>query len=283
MVDNEHKNVFKDKIFLSFRRARNLKDELVRARLQNLDDEWMEKGTFRCNYGCNGRKSCQVCPLMREGDPFQDFNSTKSFKTFSGKHDCISKHVVYLLQCECCSRKYVGSTETKFRQRFNVYKSYFRSYSRKHSEGSLDKGKPIPQASFFGHFFENGHNGKFTDGTKTIDGAEDVNSLQRKELYWQYRLEKFSPKKDLNERAADVESDIRMWHTTWTITSEWCVCSEALPLHFLCYPLVTSCLSVRSGRVDSPIGLSRIQNSLKLFSSQRIYEKLPLGFTGKLA
>ena len=101
----------------------------------------------------------------------------------------------------------MGSTKTKFRQRFNVYKSYFRSYSRKHNEGSLDKGKPIPQASFFGHFFENGHNGKFTVGIKIIDGAEDVYSLRRKELYWQYRLETFSLK-GLNERAADVELDM---------------------------------------------------------------------------
>ena len=31
LVDNEHKNVFKDKIFVSFRRAKNLKDKLVRA------------------------------------------------------------------------------------------------------------------------------------------------------------------------------------------------------------------------------------------------------------
>ena len=124
LVDNEHKNVFKDKIFLSFRRAKNLKDKLVRAKLPDLDEELMEKGTFRCN----GRKSCQICPLMREGDTFQNFNSTRSFKTFSGKYDCNSEHVVYLLQCECCNKKYVGSTKTKFRQRFNVYKSYFRSY-----------------------------------------------------------------------------------------------------------------------------------------------------------
>ena len=80
-------------------------------------------------------------------------------------------------------------------------------YSRKHNVGSLDKGRPIPQASFFGHFFENGHNGKFTVGIKIIDGAEDVYSLRRKELYWEYRLETFSPK-GLNERAAYVELDM---------------------------------------------------------------------------
>ena len=103
-----------------------------------------------------------------------------------------------------CNMKYVGSTKTKFRQRFNVYKSYFRTYARKHNENSLDKGKPVPQASFFSHFFENGHNGNFRVGIKIIDGADDVFSLRRRELFWQYRLETFAPK-GLNERAADED------------------------------------------------------------------------------
>ena len=140
LVDNEHKKVFKDSVFISFRRAKNLKDKLVRAKLPTIDEELMEKGTFRCN----GRRSCQICPLMREGDTFYNFDSTRSFKTFSGRYDCNSNHVVYLLQCETCNKKYVGSTKTKFRQRFNVYKSYFRTYARKHAENCLDKGNPVP-------------------------------------------------------------------------------------------------------------------------------------------
>ena len=114
---------------------------------------------------------------------------------------------MYLLQCEICNKKYVGSTKTKFRQRFNVYKSYFRSYARKHNEGSLDRGKLIPQANFFSHFFEGNHNGKFEVRVKMIDGADNVFSLRRKELFWQYRLGTFLPK-GLNERAADVELDM---------------------------------------------------------------------------
>ena len=85
--------------------------------------------------------------------------------------------------------------------------SYFRTYARKHDENSLDKGKPVSQASCFSHFFENGHNGTFRVGIKIIDGADDVFSLRRKELFWQYRLQNFSPK-SLNERAADVELDV---------------------------------------------------------------------------
>ena len=74
LVDEEHEAVFKDKIFVTFRRAKSLKDKLVRAKLPSIDEELMEKGTFRCN----GR-SCQICPLMREGDTFHNFDSTRSF------------------------------------------------------------------------------------------------------------------------------------------------------------------------------------------------------------
>ena len=82
----------------------------MRVKLPSIDAELMEKGTFRCN----GRRSCQICPLMREGDTFHNFDSTRSFKNFSGRYDCNSDHVVYLLQCESCNKKYVGSTKTKF-------------------------------------------------------------------------------------------------------------------------------------------------------------------------
>ena len=40
-----------------------------------------------------------------------------------------------------------------------------------------------------------------------IDGADNVFSLRRKELFWQYRLGTFLPK-GLKERGADVELDM---------------------------------------------------------------------------
>ena len=171
--------------------------------LLELNYRVLAKGTYRCN----GRKSCQICDVITEGDSFENSDENRSFKNFSGRYNCNSENVVYLLQCEICNKKYVGSTKTKFRQRFNVYKSYFRSYARKHSEGSLDRGKLIPQANFFSHFFEGNHNGKFEVRVKMIDGADNVFSLRRKELFWQYRLGTFLPK-GLNERAADVELDM---------------------------------------------------------------------------
>ena len=123
------------------------------------------------------RKRCQICGLIQEGDSFQNPAENRSFNIFSG---CNSENVVYLLQCECCHKKYVGSTKTKFRRRFNVYKSYFRSYARKHNEGTLEGGKLMPQANFFSHFFESNHRGKFDVTIKIMDGAENVFSLRFK-------------------------------------------------------------------------------------------------------
>ena len=112
-----------------------------------------------------------------------------------------------MLQCDCCDKKYIGSTKNKFRQRFNVYKSYFRTYARKHNESSLATGKPVPQASFFSHFFDEQHGGNFSVSIRIIDGADNVYSLRRKELFWQYKLGTFSLA-GLNERAADIELDM---------------------------------------------------------------------------
>ena len=204
-VDDKHRNLFQNKMFISFRRAKNLKGTLVRAKLRPSGEEQVQKGTFRCN----GRRSCQICPIVVEGDTFGNFNESRSFTNFSGAYNCNSQNVVYLLQCNICNKKYVGSTTTKFRQRFNVYKSYHRTYARKYNDGSLDRGRilPVPQANFFAHFFGEGHQGAFSVSVKIIDGAHDVFSVRRKELFWQYKLGTFIPN-GLNERAADVELDM---------------------------------------------------------------------------
>ena len=68
------------------------------------------KGTFKCS-----GKRCQICPIIQEGCSFSNANDSRFFKNFSGAYDCSSTNVVYILQCTCCNKKYVGSTKTKFR------------------------------------------------------------------------------------------------------------------------------------------------------------------------
>ena len=90
LADKEHGEIFKDVFFVTFRRSKILREKLLRAKLPSINEESMEKGTVRCN-GVPG------LPLMREGDTFYNSDSTRSFKNFSGRFDCNSDHVVYLL------------------------------------------------------------------------------------------------------------------------------------------------------------------------------------------
>ena len=92
-VGTEQQQLFKDKIFVSFRRAKNFKDTLVRAKFYQPTYEQAEKGTFKCN--C--RRSCQICALIVEGETFRNFNDSRSFTISTGAYHCNSENVVYLL------------------------------------------------------------------------------------------------------------------------------------------------------------------------------------------
>ena len=64
-MDREHRSTFSGKLFASFRRAKNFKDTLLRAKLQPVNEELVEKATHKCN----GRR-CQICPMMQKGSIF---------------------------------------------------------------------------------------------------------------------------------------------------------------------------------------------------------------------
>ena len=83
----------------------------------------------------------------------------------------------------------MGSTSTKFRLRFNNYKSC-------HTRDSLNK--PVPQESFHAYFKEQSHKGMDDWPFILIDKAENV-ELRMRETFCQDKLCKFVPD-GLNER-----------------------------------------------------------------------------------
>ena len=109
-----------------------MQDILVRAKLDN---------NISGNNICQGCKKprCQVCNFLVNIDTFYNNNNDREFKIRTGTLDCSTSHVIYCLSCKTCSKKYVGSTTTQFRFRFNNYKSQFRTYSgqREGGEGEL--------------------------------------------------------------------------------------------------------------------------------------------------
>jgi len=174
--DREHKEVFNDTPIVGFKNGKSLKQFLVRAKLPDVCN--IENKSSKCR-----KSNCKVCMFVEERESFEDRNGN-IFKINGGVLDCNSKNVVYLVNCKTCNMQYVGSTSTAFRLRLNNYKSHYKKY--------INSGT-APQAFFHEHFSRSGHNGSEDWSFVLIDKGCDIESVRRKESFWQYRLDSFSP------------------------------------------------------------------------------------------
>ena len=142
--DKEHKKVFPDVAVVGFRNGKSLKDYLVRAALPKTNE------TGRCEPF--GKKTCLVCNSIRITTTFTTEACGEVFKIWSCALTCNSEKVLYLLKCKVCGKApYVGKAKTKFRYRFNNYKSKHRAFTR--------GNKKIPQKRFHDHYCLDDHLG----------------------------------------------------------------------------------------------------------------------------
>ena len=95
---------------IAFRRCKNLKDTLVRARLSNEGNWGTDKR--RCCRCVESR--CQVCNVMTNSEHFHSNVDSREYR-INHSFNCDSSNVVYLLECTVCGVQYVGSTCTPFR------------------------------------------------------------------------------------------------------------------------------------------------------------------------
>ena len=143
-ASDEMKEVFKDKRpLISFRRPRNLADNLVRSKIKRDADTGKAKGMKKC-----GKSRCQICCYVEETEKFE-YGNNKYWINYS--FDCDSEGVIYVLRCISCSKIYVGRTITSFRKRFNNHKSSMRKYEQ--------GGRKMAAEHLYAHFFGPGHKG----------------------------------------------------------------------------------------------------------------------------
>ena len=164
---------------VAFRNPKTLKDKLVRSKLK-IPTECNIKGFSKCN-----KKNCEICDIVVAGDEFRSSYNGKTFK-INFPFDCNSQNVIYLLTCKHCLKQYVGSTITKFRQRFNQYKSNFNIYQ----QGRRD----LQQLFLIEHFFTEHHTGSYHDITVQIIDHCNPNDSEAREDFWMFHLETIAPK-----------------------------------------------------------------------------------------
>src|SRR5699024_2807500 len=117
--DPETKNIFTTAPRVVFRRPKNLKDYLVRARLHK------PVCTEKTIEGCRPCKKprCVTCSQMLTATQVESTSSNFTFY-IKGSYDCQTQNAVYLLQCTACNLQYIGQTSTPFHIRMNNHRSH---------------------------------------------------------------------------------------------------------------------------------------------------------------
>ena len=118
--DQEHNRVFKEVPIIGFRRAKSLKDLLVRAKVPPL---YKKEGS--CG-PCN-KPRCKICPRITKSTTFKSFSNSGVYQIRPEYLNCSSQFAVYLISCKTCGKQYVGST-ADFRLRFNNYKRAHKNF-----------------------------------------------------------------------------------------------------------------------------------------------------------
>ena len=121
--------VFPEPPMVAYRRAKNLRDRLVKAKVP--PPSTRKKRQLPGMKSCN-RSGCEVCPFVRKGTELKIPLCKKSIKV-NASVDCNSKNTVYCIFCNKsgCNKIYIGQTQRELKQRFSEHKTSVRTHAKK--------------------------------------------------------------------------------------------------------------------------------------------------------
>ena len=166
-----HKKVFPDVPMIGFKINKNLKAQLVKSQLPDLDEVGRSKPCGR------KRPPCYLCENMKDTCTFKSKHLNEVHK-INKKYNCNSKMAVYLIECEICGEQYTGSTKTKFRYRANNYKSTQRKFVNKEAVPK----QALKQKRFHEHYCLDRHNG-IQDWVITLIDSADTSGVEIRENF----------------------------------------------------------------------------------------------------
>ena len=173
MYDDPHlKRVFEDGVQVCYRRNKNLRELLCRAKLFPAASDTRPKrnpiGWKRCI------RNCVTCIYSSENKTKFRCTATGETIQISGLITCTDIGVVYVIECRKCAKQYVGKTKGEFKTRMNSHRSM------------IGKGT----SSLARHFEGPGHSSRDFScfGIELVRGG-DVFTLGARERFWIDRLD----------------------------------------------------------------------------------------------
>ena len=128
------------KTLLAYRRPKNLRDFLVKAKLKQSppNNANLPRKVTHCNDG-----RCRTCKFIAHGTSSYTFHSTGEQRKILQNLSCSSNNLVYLINCKHCIKKdspplpcqYIGQTCHTLRERFGEH--------RRGIENNIDESVPV--------------------------------------------------------------------------------------------------------------------------------------------
>jgi len=157
------------RIITAFRRATNIKQTLVKTSLKKQSDK---KGSSACQANCIG------CQFMNEKDSIQS-HTTKEVTEVTGKYDCTTASVIYIISCKKCGAQYIGQTRNTMRERLYGHLADIRTQNQV---------KPVSK-----HFTSNNHTKEDMDLTIITQTSKNNNIRLRTEEVYIVKMKTITP------------------------------------------------------------------------------------------
>ena len=126
------KSVFPEPPLVSFRRQKNIRENIVRAKVAPERQPRIVRGVKKCG-------NCLACSYVKEGKTVKgiSYDKKKFIWKIGRALSCHSKNVIYLLECdkEYCEQQYIGMT-TDFRDRIYQHLVYVRNNIKARATGA---------------------------------------------------------------------------------------------------------------------------------------------------
>ncbi len=158
---------------VAFRRPRNLRDLLVRSRI-NTSAPPTSTGSTPCN-----SRRCKCCAEIVICNSFKSKSTGRQYN-IKTQMTCRSKNLVYLISCKRCELQYVGETEQALHMRMNGHRSDIRTKKVE---------KPVAA-----HFCQANHSLRDLE-VKAIEKIHNNGTQRRREResYWIFTLRTLAP------------------------------------------------------------------------------------------
>ena len=117
--DEYLKGVFKSPPLTAFKRQRNIKDNIIRAKVampQDARPTRKNPGMKKCG------KWCTACPYVKEGKTIKIDN--KQTWKINKNVSCETENIVYLIECQKCKKRYIGESKRSLKSRLADHRGY---------------------------------------------------------------------------------------------------------------------------------------------------------------